>query len=125
VVSGKYALHLLSKIIFLLLAMVRVTAVALGCADPFYYCLEIIIDSDDEVMVEDDPPDAQAESYIWKYFVDVAQYGTLARGGSKNSQCMFCDRSFTGISTTRAVSHILGRPVMGQSTAGIKGCIAI
>ena len=74
-------------------------------------------------MVEEDPPDAQAESYIWKYFVDVAQYGT--RGGSKNSQCMFCDRSFTGISTTRAVSHILGRPVMGQSKAGIKGCIAL
>ena len=69
-----------------------------------------MVDSDDEVMVEEDPPDAQAESYIWKYFVDVAQYGT--RGGSKNSQCMFCDRSFTGISTTRAVSHILGLQVI-------------
>ena len=38
---------------------------------------------------------------------------------------MFHHSSSTGISTTRAVSHILGRPVMGQGTAGIKGCIAI
>jgi hypothetical protein len=56
------------------MAMVRVTAVALGCAGSFYYDLDIIIDSDDEVMVEEDPPDAQAESHTWKYFVDVAQY---------------------------------------------------
>jgi hypothetical protein len=38
---------------------------------------------------------------------------------------MFCDRSLTGISTTRAVSHVLGRPVIGQSTAGIKVGITI
>jgi len=29
------------------------------------------------------------------------------------------------MSTTRAVAHILGRPVMGQTTSGIKSCIAI
>ena len=77
-------------------------------------------DKDVEVIVEEDATDAQAESYIWKYFVDHGK-----RGGSKNSQCMFCDRSFTGMSTTRAVSHILGRPVTGQDTAGIIGCIPI
>jgi hypothetical protein len=38
---------------------------------------------------------------------------------------MFCDRSLTGISTTRAVSHVLGRSVMGQSTAEIKVGITI
>ena len=123
--SAVVSMHdtIVSNSILLLVATVRFAAVAVGCAGSFVFCLEIMVDSDDEVMVEEDPPDAQAESYIWKYFVDVAQYGT--RGGSKNSQCMFCDRSFTGISTTRAVSHILGRPVMGQSTAGIKGCIAL
>ena len=82
-----------------------------------------MVDSDGENIIEEDPADAQAESCVWKYFVDFSQYGT--RGASKNSQCMFCDRSFTGISTTRAVSHVLGRPVMGQSTAGIKVCITI
>ena len=40
-------------------------------------------------------------------------------------QCKFCDRWFSGMSTTRAVAHILGRPVMGQTTSGIKSCIAI
>ncbi len=82
-----------------------------------------MVDNDGEDIIEEDPADAQDESCVWKYFVDFAQYGT--RGASKNSQCMFCDRSFTGISTTRAVSHVLERPVMGQSTAGIKVCITI
>ena len=80
-------------------------------------------DKDVEVIVEEDATDAQAESYIWKYFVDVTHHGR--RGGSKNSQCMFCYRSFTGMSKTRAVSHILGRSVTGQDTAGIIGCIPI
>jgi hypothetical protein len=84
-----------------------------------------MVDRDGEDIIEEDPADAQAESYVWKYFVDFSQYGT--RGGSKISLCMFCDRSFTGISTTRAVSHVPGSPVMGQSTAGtrIKVCITI
>ncbi len=85
-----------------------------------------MVDSDAEVVLEEDPADAQlaaqAEYNIWKYFVDVDLYGK--RGSSKNSQCKFChfcDRSFN-ISTTDAVSHILGRLVMEQGTAGIKGC---
>jgi hypothetical protein len=84
---------------------------------------EIMVDSDGEDIIEEDPADAQAESCVCKHFVDFAQYGT--KGASKNSQCMFCDRSFTGISTTRTVSHVLGRPVMGQSTAGINVGITI
>ena len=96
---------------------------ALGWAGLFFFLSEIMVDSDGENIIEEDPADAQAESCVWKYFVGFSQYGT--RGASKNSQCMFCDRSFTGISTTRAVSHVLGRPVMGQSTAGIKVCITI
>ncbi len=47
----------------------------------FFFRLKIMLDSDDEVIVEEDPADAQAESYIWKYFVDVAQYGR--KGSSK------------------------------------------
>ena len=74
-------------------------------------------------MIEEDEADTQAESFIWKYFADIVHHGK--KGGSKNLQCKFCDRTFTGMSTTQAVTHILGRSVMGQSTPGIKGCIAI
>ena len=73
--------------------------------------------------MQEDQPNLDAESYIWKYFADIIDHGK--KGGSKNLQCKFCDRSFSGMSTTRAVAHILGRPVMGQTTSGIKSCIAI
>ena len=79
--------------------------------------------SDDDIILEEDAADSGAESYIWKYFADISGHGK--KGGSKNLQCKFCDRNFTGMSTTNAVAHILGRPVMGQATAGIKSCIPI
>ena len=37
----------------------------------------------------------------------------------------FCDKILSGCCTTRATSHILGRPVLGQTIAGIRACIAI
>jgi hypothetical protein len=42
-----------------------------------------------------------------------------------NACCMFCEKSFSGCSTARAAAHILARPVMGQSKAGIQSCVAI
>ena len=78
---------------------------------------------DEDVIIEEDAADTQAESFIWKYFADIIHHEK--KGGSKNLQCKFCDRTFTGMSTTRAVAHIFGRSVMGQATPGIKGCIAI
>ncbi len=79
--------------------------------------------ANDYVIEEEDAADTGAESHIWKYFADISGHGE--KGGSKNVQCKLCDRNFTGMSTTRAVAHILGQPVMGQATAGIKSCIAI
>ena len=38
---------------------------------------------------------------------------------------MFCDKNFSGCSTSRAAAHLLARPVMGQDKAGVKPCIAI
>ena len=38
---------------------------------------------------------------------------------------MFCDKSFSGCSTSRAAAHILGRPVLAQEKAGIRSCMAI
>ncbi len=77
--SGKNALHNV-RVVFAFccwpsLTTVRFSAVALGCAESFILFIEIMVDSDDEDIVEEDPADAQAESYIWKYLVDVAQYG--------------------------------------------------
>ena len=54
------------------------------------------------------------------YFRNFSRFGHS--GGTKNSKCMFCDREFAGISSTR--DHILGRQVLGQNKAGIKACIA-
>ena len=65
---------------------------------------------------------ATESSYIWKYFITDGQ--TL-KGGSRNVNCSFCGVEFSGCSTTRAAAHILGRPVLGQSKAGIRSCIAI
>ena len=78
---------------------------------------------ENDICVQQNQPNTEAESYIWKYFADILDHrkkGGCCRG-SKNLQCKFCDRSFSGMSTT----HILGRPVMGQTTSGIKSCIAI
>ena len=77
--------------------------------------------TDHNIIVEE--ADSGADSYIWKYFADISGHGK--KGCSKNWQFKFCDRNFTGMSSTRAVAHILGLPVMGQATAGIKSCIAI
>ena len=41
-------------------------------------------------------------------------------GGAKIVACKFCDKTFSG-----AIAHILGRPVLGQTKAGIQSCIAI
>ena len=44
---------------------------------------------------------------------------------AKNAIFAFCDKSFSGCSTSRAAAHILGRPVLGQIKAGIHPCIVI
>ena len=60
------------------------------------------MDDDAADVIIDEDSTADQESYIWKYFVDVNHFSIGGRsGGSKNSQCKFCDRSFTGMSTTR------------------------
>ena len=62
--------------------------------------------------------------YVWQYFT-VTNNTEAKKGGSKNAQCMFCDKSFSGCSTSRAAAHILARPVMNQDRAGIQPCVAI
>ena len=62
--------------------------------------------------------------YVWQYFT-VTNNTEAKKGGSKNAQCMFCDKSFSGCSTSKAAAHILARPVMNQDRAGIQPCVAI
>ena len=62
--------------------------------------------------------------YVWQFF-SVTNSTDPKKGGSKNACCMFCEKSLSGCSTARAAAHILARPVMGQSKAGIQSCVAI
>ena len=68
--------------------------------------------------------DAAAAHYVWQFFT-VTNSTDPKKGGSKNARCMFCEKSFSGCSTARAAAHILARPVMGRSKAGIQTCVAI
>ena len=75
-----------------------------------------------EEQEDESSPEGQS-AYIWKYF--TVSSSNAKTGGSKHIVCMFCDKNFSGCSTTRASAHILGRPVMGQQKAGIHPCLAI
>ena len=72
---------------------------------------------------EDESNREGQSAYTWKYF--TVSSSNEKTGGSKHIVCMFCDKNFSGCSTTRASAHILGRPVMGQQKAGIHPCLAI
>ena len=37
----------------------------------------------------------------------------------------FCDKTLTGCSSSRALAHILGRPVLEQSKANVRFCVPI
>ena len=81
---------------------------------------------DDDADVEQPESEVAEAHYVWQYFT-VTNNTEAKKGGSrsKNAQCMFCDKSFSGCSTSRAAAHILTRPVMNQDKAGIQPCVAI
>ena len=56
--------------------------------------------------------------YIWQYFT-VSNSSEAKKDDVKNAVCNFCDKTF------RETAHSLGRPVLGQTKAGILACIAI
>jgi len=76
----------------------------------------------------EDPENPESEAadahYVWQYFT-VTNNTAAKKGGSKNALCSFCEKSFSGCSTSRAAAHILARPVMGQDKAGIQPCVAV
>ena len=47
------------------------------------------------------------------YFCNMktCKHADAKKGGAKNAMCTFCDKSFSGCSTSRAAAHILGHPV--------------
>jgi hypothetical protein len=67
--------------------------------------------------------EAAKDHFVWQYF--TVTNNDPKKGGAKNALCMFCDKNFSGCSTSRAAAHLLARPVMGQDKAGVKPCIAI
>ena len=70
------------------------------------------------------PEKSEVAYFVWQYFA-VTNNTNARKGGAKNTVCMFCDKSFSGCSTSRAAAHILGCPVLAQEKAGIRPCIAI
>ena len=81
--------------------------------------------SDDEIDdANSEQPLSDAPHYVWQYFT-IMNHTDPKKSGAKNAICAFCDKSFSGCSTTRAAAHILGRPVLGQIKAGIHPCIVI
>jgi hypothetical protein len=85
----------------------------------------------DEVLHVQNPEDndevvEHTGTIIWNYFKSV---GVLSKkGGAKNVTCIFlryCFQPFTGCSSSRAIAHILGRPVLGQKKSNIKACVPI
>ena len=73
------------------------------------------------VLEPEDGEDAdQIGPLIWNYYKILCVQSK--KGGAKNVTCTFCDTNFTGCSSTRALAHILGRPVLGQKRTNIRIC---
>ncbi len=80
-----------------------------------------------EMLPVQDPEDdveviEHAGTIVWNYYKSVGVQSK--KGGAKNVTC-FCDTAFTGCSSSRAIAHILGRPVLGQKKSNIKACVPI
>ena len=84
----------------------------------------IVIDEVLSVQPEQDEEDiGHTGTIIWNYYKSVSVQSK--KGGAKNVTCTFCDQTFIGCSSSRAIAHILGRPVLGQNKANVKFCVLI
>ena len=79
--------------------------------------VSLVQDSEDAEDVD------QTVLTIWNYFKVVGVQSK--KGGAKNVTCTFCDKTLTGCSSSRALAHILGRPVLEQSKANVRFCVPI
>jgi hypothetical protein len=71
---------------------------------------------------DDDEVIEHTGTIIWKYYKSVGF--RRKKGGAKNVICIFY-MAFTGGSSSRALTHILGRQVLGQEKSNIKACVPI
>ncbi len=73
-----------------------------------------MLDTDlDNENPEQTESEAAEGHFDWQYF-SVTKYTYPKRGGAKNALCKFCDRIFSGCSTSTAAAQHLAQPVMGQ-----------
>ena len=79
--------------------------------------MSLVQDSEDAEDVNQTVPT------IWNYFKVVGVQSK--KGGAKNVTCTFCDKTLTGCSSSCALAHILGRPVLEQSKANVRFCVPI
>ena len=69
-----------------------------------FYFHKMSYDDIDNAYLEQ-PEKSKAAHFVWQYFAVTNLNGTDGRKGSgctKNTVCMFCDKSFSGCSTSRA-----------------------
>ena len=70
--------------------------------------------SDDEIDdVNSEQPLSDASHFVRRYFA-ITNHTDAKKSGVQNAVCAFCDKRFSGCSTSRAAAHILGRPVLGH-----------
>ena len=72
---------------------------------------------------KDDEAIEHTGTIIWNYYKNAGVQSK--KGRAKNFTCIFCDSTFTGCSSSRAVAHILGRPVLGQKKTNVRSCVPI
>ena len=51
--------------------------------------------------------ESQAAYFLWQCFA-VTNNNDAGKGSAKNAVCMFCEKSFSGCSNSRAAAQILG-----------------
>ena len=59
------------------------------------------------------PEGSQAAHFVWQHFA-VSNNTDAWKGSAKNAVCLFCDKSFSGCSNSRAAAHILRHLVLAQ-----------
>ena len=78
-----------------------------GC--PLYLLFNVFSTmSDDDIDNAnlEQPEESEAAHFVWQYFA-VTDNTDARKGGAKNAVCMFCDKSFSEHSTSRAGSDFL------------------
>ena len=63
------------------------------------FFLHVMSDEDIDNANLEQPEKREVAHFVWQYFA-VRNNTNARKGGAKNAVCMFCDKSFSGCSTS-------------------------